>query len=990
MKKAKILAAAGLTFYSLFTSWWHPVLAEEAETYTITIEYLEADTSIALAPEYKAVLAPGDTYSQASPDIAGYVLADSSQAVISGTAAADTSIVVTYNPAEAEYKIHHWFQNNDGLYVEDETALQTLTAPRNSAVTATPLVRTGYTCVTTDLEIFIPSDGEMEKNLYYDLVNPQVSIFFETDGGSYVEPITADPGADITALKSSIDNSPPEKQGYTFGGWKDENDASASIPTVMPDANVTLTAEWVPGTVSYTVVYRFKNYYSSRFYKDGSVRDPHEYYDYQTVEKSGTTGSVITYDWASEDSALKEEIRNAYYEYEKCDTGVTIAGDGSTVEYVYFQPVKIKVYTYAFWNLRTDLDEYGNHTGTYSQYDTRLWGNPQIMRLGDYLDLPSLQEVFDQTITVGGKEITYWDAFFYNHSPGYTDEDFVNKQENWKRWWKYLNYMYDTPGDTSLIDPDPFLNATMLDPNVIPGDPSTYGHDPYVKLGYPDTYRDGSYEAGTTYDDAAGAYVVSITPYFDTREVYDYYLQFYHEDADGEVLDNSRVIEDEIDGNIVKKVYHPSSFYHYNSLNDVFRMHPMLTQGHMLEYCARIKSGVPYDPTGTPPDLTDENYSLWSANHPYDDSQPAEYNAYWLQHSTGRIYLELFYSKRTYPLTFLSGTTVLAETRPSDATAPADINKGGYRYQQHVDLNEAYKAISGNDTPTPPAELAALGYTFAGWYAEGDVSKTLITEPVVIDMRENRYCALWKGPEYTVSFDSQGGSAVASQTVENGKTASRPEDPVRDNCTFLGWYYKNTGVRYDFNRPVHADLELVAVWEAVTESVNYSVIHQLSDGTEISRENLSGRFDQYVSAKSLPKNLYSQLANTFPDALSKSMKLTSDGARNIIVFLYTPVRTYRYTVHYRDSGTNAEIAAPVSISDAAQILTAAAATIDGYVIDTGKNYKQYYGQGTGSEIVIHIDLFYKKVSSGDNKGSTINSGSALPDGRRPAVDTSVK
>ncbi|MDD6461740.1 MAG: InlB B-repeat-containing protein, partial [Bifidobacteriaceae bacterium] len=69
---------------------------------------------------------------------------------------------------------------------------------------------------------------------------------------------------------------------------------------------------------------------------------------------------------------------------------------------------------------------------------------------------------------------------------------------------------------------------------------------------------------------------------------------------------------------------------------------------------------------------------------------------------------------------------------------------------------------------------------------------------------------------FTVSFDSQGGSAVASQKVTEGQRAVRPKDPTRGGYDFAGWYTaKSGGSRYDFNKPVAGSLTLYARWNEV-------------------------------------------------------------------------------------------------------------------------------------------------------------------------------
>ncbi len=70
---------------------------------------------------------------------------------------------------------------------------------------------------------------------------------------------------------------------------------------------------------------------------------------------------------------------------------------------------------------------------------------------------------------------------------------------------------------------------------------------------------------------------------------------------------------------------------------------------------------------------------------------------------------------------------------------------------------------------------------------------------------------------FTVTFNTNGGSAVASQTVMYNTAAAKPTDPTRSGYTFEGWYTdKALTTAYDFSTPVTVDLELYAKWAAVS------------------------------------------------------------------------------------------------------------------------------------------------------------------------------
>ena len=63
---------------------------------------------------------------------------------------------------------------------------------------------------------------------------------------------------------------------------------------------------------------------------------------------------------------------------------------------------------------------------------------------------------------------------------------------------------------------------------------------------------------------------------------------------------------------------------------------------------------------------------------------------------------------------------------------------------------------------------------------------------------------------YQVSFNSEGGSIIAEQKVQSGKTVSVPEIPSREGFVFDHW--ELNGIAYDFSKPVTTDITLKAIW----------------------------------------------------------------------------------------------------------------------------------------------------------------------------------
>lgn len=72
---------------------------------------------------------------------------------------------------------------------------------------------------------------------------------------------------------------------------------------------------------------------------------------------------------------------------------------------------------------------------------------------------------------------------------------------------------------------------------------------------------------------------------------------------------------------------------------------------------------------------------------------------------------------------------------------------------------------------------------------------------------------------HTVTFDSNGGSTVETQTVQDGEKATKPADPVRDGFIFKGWYIDSQcKTPYDFSAPVTSNQMVYAKWDKILPS----------------------------------------------------------------------------------------------------------------------------------------------------------------------------
>ena len=71
----------------------------------------------------------------------------------------------------------------------------------------------------------------------------------------------------------------------------------------------------------------------------------------------------------------------------------------------------------------------------------------------------------------------------------------------------------------------------------------------------------------------------------------------------------------------------------------------------------------------------------------------------------------------------------------------------------------------------------------------------------------------WTDKEYTVNFETDGGTAVGSQTVIHGEMATKPADPTKDDHDFAGWYQETAAENvFDFTTPITAHTTVYAKW----------------------------------------------------------------------------------------------------------------------------------------------------------------------------------
>ena len=198
----------------------------------------------------------------------------------------------------------------------------------------------------------------------------------------------------------------------------------------------------------------------------------------------------------------------------------------------------------------------------------------------------------------------------------------------------------------------------------------------------------------------------------------------------------------------------------------------------------------------------------------------------------GSLVLKLFYTRNTYDYT-VRHIKQLPDGTYDEANAEVENLSGKF---------EALAAVTAKD--------------YGSHYPTNDADtkqNIKIEKNLTIDVKYDL-------DNHTLTFETNGGSAIAPVTVRHGNAVARPADPTKDKYTFIGWYVDpEFSAEYDFATVLEADKTIYAKFELTSTPigdiyVRYDVLHikQLPDGSydlaNAEVEHLSAKKDTTVTA----------------------------------------------------------------------------------------------------------------------------------------------
>ena len=124
---------------------------------------------------------------------------------------------------------------------------------------------------------------------------------------------------------------------------------------------------------------------------------------------------------------------------------------------------------------------------------------------------------------------------------------------------------------------------------------------------------------------------------------------------------------------------------------------------------------------------------------------------------------------------------------------------------------------------TLPTDVTRTGYTFKGWYDNENLTGSPVTAIGGAETGNKEYWAKWEINQYTITFDTNGGSEIAPITQDYGTEITVPADPTRKGYTFKGW---------DKEIPETMPAENITV-KAQWEINQYTIAFDTNGGSEI-------------------------------------------------------------------------------------------------------------------------------------------------------------
>ena len=602
------------------------------EVFTLSISYhLGNEDGNMIAEPYIADMVKGEEYEVESPKLDNFTLKDENQATVKGIITSDTEVKVIYDydkNSEKEYTIKYVAVDDN----QQEYVLDTIvgSAPVNTIVPIPAKEFGGYQREKNQpTSVTVTADGKASATVKYNQLG-EVYIVFET-GGSYIEPIIARPGEDISEKVDSIKK--PTRQGYTFDSW------DKKLPTTMPNEDLIIKANWKAADTTYHVLYWGENLDKSN--------DEYSLLSKRVQPRKAITGTIV--EPTEEDKNLgmngKTGMNNEFYGLvydENKTSSVKVNADGTSVLNVYYKRDE--------WTINFRKETYNSKADSYED-------NPIIKSISGYYGTLISDKVFPSTDEL---------KTLYNNIYGVQEIDSSNDKIIWTgiNPYRFQVLVSSRKESGNVIE----LYPRYKENNAITKD---------VTINFFLEQLDGTYEKVRTFSrplKSDTGYIV-IKPYQAGYLASQYQLGKTQDEAD--TVNKRDIVNDQMTFDNQKLFY---NVYEKRVLNKV--EYKSADGKNSYKTVNNIKYGESIDLTVVPNDIPDGyQFAGWyTSTDLFNSEEPLK--QYTMPSTNLVLYAKIVPVKRTVTFDTVGGTNVESQTvtNGEKAIKPEDPTKEGYKF----------------------------------------------------------------------------------------------------------------------------------------------------------------------------------------------------------------------------------------------------------------------------------------------------------------------
>lgn len=841
------------------------------EYINVTVNYLDAVTSLPIYTGFSATINGGKPYSQTvlSPTYLGYApywnpddpattdpntATESAQSLdlsVGENYTGETYTVNVYYKAIAvPYAVRYYFQNiNDDMYTENvdyyrQSSALTGTIIANDDLKLDEVRARGFTKLYHYPEA-VAADGSTVFECYYDRNYYQVKL--DANGGYGSEHVYARYGTPFVATT-------PTRHGYRFAGWdklgeNGEGDGKAeTLPTTVPAENASYIALWESADTTYTVVYWLKKPESNSKLTAECTAEDMTYITSVTVDAKA--GDIVnprndpdhtgiyspkleesTYicdnrdhmaDPSKHTDACKLGSTLRHYVYDNTQMQVEVQGDGSTVINTVYsrREYTLRFYYGHAWNDDSGTPHYyvvGGSTYNFGNKDEKTHPCPDVSDYNDMTLLERVKSVWGEVQVPDGADMS--SLISEEHRAAYKlgtlPED--GSYNSSQRKYYYLEFTAPYGADISNLWPSEVFDKVPLtdaekEKHTLNGGSSHLDNNGWGNYAYFAGWN-GEYNVKYT-QEKSNSTIKCLYPVLNDDLLYAEKLIGQWGDASTVnflgFFDNGADVKWSIPRQWIYKLYVEVLPGHEEDEGVAARTVDGVTRYYMLYDTVFANDDNTTIGHQTAPPLP--GFTCMRDKVGGSEQEPNEPLADGRESYTANFY----YNRNRYTLTAQNYDEII---QYNDVLYQADLDRKMYDL-----LLMPY-----------PKPLEKYAYKLGGWYTspgcfpgseyvpgstmpEHDISLYAKWEPVTYTVR------LFKNRNDMETYQTTGNEALVyhTQVVDHGSTLGEiadPTDPSGHEYTFGGWFYEKSGKKVALtptDTAVKEDLLVYAEWSHLT------------------------------------------------------------------------------------------------------------------------------------------------------------------------------